>query len=227
MPRPLGEQVVVLTGASSGIGREAAMLFARRGASLVLAARDEAALREVAVEVERDGGRAHVVPTDVADWPRVERLAREAVEHFGRIDTWVNDAGITIGGTVEAHEIDEIERIVRVNLLGQVFGVKAALPHMKRQGGGTFICVGSIASVRAMPLQTIYSATKHGVKALCEGLRLELQREPGEFHVTLIAPPSINTPLFGQSRTKFGTELGPPRPIYDPRIVAESIVFAA
>src|SRR4051794_10212327 len=157
MPRPLGEQVVVLTGASSGIGREAATLFGRRGASVVLAARDEKALREVAAEVEQEGGRAHVVPTDVADWPQVERLAREAVERFGRIDTWVNDAGITIGGTVEAHEIEEIERIVRVNLLGQVFGVKAALPYMKRQGSGAFINLASVAGVRAFPLQTIYS----------------------------------------------------------------------
>src|SRR5690349_20938113 len=99
MPRPLNEQVVVLTGASSGIGREAAVLFGGRGASVVLAARDEAALHAVAAEVERAGGRAHVVPTDVAEWPQVERLAREAVGRFGRIDTWVNNAGVTIGGT--------------------------------------------------------------------------------------------------------------------------------
>ena len=135
-------------------------------------------MREVAGEVEREGGRAHVVPTDVADGPR-SKLAREAVDRFGRIDTWVNDAGVAIGGTVEGHEIAEIERIVRVNLLGQIFGVKAALPYMKEQGGGAFICLGSVAAVRSFPLQTIYCVTKHGVKALCEGLRLELQREPG------------------------------------------------
>src|SRR4051812_14372834 len=115
MRKPLSEQVVVLTGASSGIGREAAVLFGRRGASLVLAARDEKALREVAGEVERAGGRAHVVPTDVGQWLQMENLASEAFRHFGRIDTWVNNAGITLGGTVEATGVDEIERIVRVN----------------------------------------------------------------------------------------------------------------
>ena len=151
----------------------------------------------------------------------------EGFNHFGRIDTWVNNAGITIGGTVDATAYDEIERLVRVNLLSQIYGVKAALPYMKRQGIGAFICLGSVAGVRSFPLQTVYCATKHGVKALCEGLRLELQREPGEYHVTMIAPPSINTPLFEQARSKLGNKLAPPPPVYDPKIVAESIVFAA
>ncbi len=126
-PKPLNEQVVVLTGASSGIGREAALLFGERGASVVLASRDEAALWEVAGEIERAGGRAHVVPTDVAEWSQVERLAHEAVEHFGRIDTWVNDAGVGLGGTIHETEADEIERITRVNLMGVIFGDKAAI----------------------------------------------------------------------------------------------------
>jgi short-subunit dehydrogenase len=227
MPKSLNEQVVVLTGASSGIGREAASLFGEHGASVVLAARDEAALRDVAAEIEQVGGRAHVVPTDVAEWPQVERLARETVEHFGRIDTWVNNAGIALGGTVYETAADEIERIIRVNLMGVIFGAKAAVPHMKRQGGGTIINVGSVAGVRAFPIQSVYSATKHGVKGITEALRLELWREPGDFHVTYIAPAAIDTPLFPQARTKFATQLGAPRPVYDPGIVAESIVFAA
>lgn len=227
MPRPLGEQTVVITGASSGFGREAAILMGRRGASLVLAARDEAALKEVAAEVERSGGRALVVPTDVAEWPQVERLARAAVDHFGRIDTWVNDAGIGIGGTIEDTTVEEIDRLIRVNLMGQVHGVKAALPYMKRQGSGAFINVGSVAGVRTFPLQTAYCASKHGVKALTEGLRLELDREPGDYHVTYIAPAAINTPFFPDARSKFGTEVEPPSPVYDPEVVAESIVFAA
>lgn len=227
MPRPMEEQVVVLTGASSGIGREAAGLFGRRRASVVLAARDGDALQEVAREVELAGGRALAVPTDVAEWPQVEALARAAVDGFGRIDTWVNDAGIALGGTVEATEIGEIERIFRVNVLGVVHGVKAALPYMDRQGGGTIINVGSVAGVRAFPIQSVYSATKHAVKGLTEGLRLELWKKGGDFHVTYIAPAAIDTPLFPQARTRFGTQLGPPPPIYDPRIVAESIVFAA
>lgn len=227
MPRPLEEQVVVLTGASSGIGREAAGLFGRRGASVVLAARDGEALNDVAREVELAGGRALAVPTDVADWPQVENLARAAADRFGRIDTWVNDAGVAMGGTVEATEIREIERLFRVNVLGTIHGVKAVLPYMGRQGGGTIINVGSVAGVRAFPIQSVYSATKHAVKGLTEGLRLELWKKGGDFHVTYIAPAAIDAPLFPQSPTKYGTQMGPPPPIYDPRIVAESIVFAA
>ncbi len=227
MPRPLEEQVVVLTGASSGIGREAAVLLGQRRASVVLAARDGDALKEVAREVELAGGRALAVPTDVGDWPQVEHLAHAAFEHFGRIDTWVNDAGIALGGMVEAVEIPEIEKIFRTNVLGVIHGVKATLPYMERQGGGTIINIGSVAGVRAFPVLSIYSATKHAVKGFTDGLRLELWKKGGDYHVTYIAPTSIDTPLFEQSRTKFGTQLGPPPPIYDPRIVAESIVFAA
>src|SRR5262249_51659449 len=102
--------------------------------------------------------------------------------------TWVNDAGVSLGGTVEATQIDEIERLIRVNLLGTIFGVKAALPYMKRQGGGTIINIGSVAGVRAFPIQTTYSATKHGIEGFPEGLRLELPRERGDFHVPYIAP---------------------------------------
>ena len=229
MPRPMGEQTVVITGASSGFGREAAILMGRRGANLVLAARDEGALKEVAALVERDGGHALVVPTDVADWPQVGRLAAAAVERFGRIDTWVNDAGVGIAGSVEEVEVAEIDRLIRVNLMGMIHGVKAALPHMKRQGAGAFINIGSVAGVRSFPLQAAYSASKHGVKGFTEALRLELQREPGEYHVTYIAPTAINTPFFRDARSKYGTgtELAPPPPVYDPEVVAESIVFAA
>ena len=227
MPRPLEEQVVVLTGASSGIGREAAVLLGRRRASVVLAARDADALHEVAREVELAGGRALAVPTDVGEWPQVEQLARAAFDRFGRIDTWVNDAGIAVGGTADSLEIPEIEKLFRVNVLGVIHGAKAALPYMEREGGGAFINIGSVAGVRAFPILSIYSATKHAVKGFSDGLRLELWKKGGDFHVTYIAPTSIDTPLFEQSRTKFGTQLGPPPPIYDPRIVAESIVFAA
>ncbi len=227
MPRPLNEQTVVITGASSGIGREAAILFGKKGANVVLAARDGAALEGVAAEDVAAGGTALAVPVDVADWAEVQRLAKEAADRFGRIDTWVNDAGVTLGGTVEETDVAAIDRLFRVNVLGQVHGVKAALPYMKRQGSGAFINVGSVAGVRTFPLQTAYCATKHAVKAFTEGLRLELDREPGEYHVTYIAPASINTPLFPDARTKFPSQLNPPPPVYEPEVVAESIVFAA
>jgi short-subunit dehydrogenase len=227
MPKPLEQQTVVITGASSGFGREAAVLFGRRGANVVLAARDGEALREVAREVEAAGGRARAVPTDVAEWDQVRRLAEAAVARFGGIDTWVNNAGVSLGGLVEDCEVEEIERLIRVNFLGQIHGVKAAWPHMKARKQGAFINVGSIAGTRTFPLQTVYSASKAGVRGFTEGLRLELRREPGEFHVTYIAPGSIDTPIFPDSRSKFGTQLRPPRPVYDATTVAESIVFAA
>jgi NADP-dependent 3-hydroxy acid dehydrogenase YdfG/formylmethanofuran dehydrogenase subunit D len=165
MPRPLGEQTVVIPRASSGFGREAAILMGKRGANTVLAARDQAALNEVAAEAERAGGHALAVPTDVADWPQVERLAAAAFERFGRLDTWVNNAGIGLGGMIADQEVAEIARLVHVNLMGQVHGVKAALPYMKKQGGGAFINVGSVAGVRTFPLQTMYCASKHAVKS--------------------------------------------------------------
>src|SRR5688500_15306563 len=134
MPRPVSNQVVVITGASSGIGRETAVMFGERGASVVLAARNEAALHEVAKEIERLGGIAEVVVTDVAEWPRVERLAQADVDRFGRIDTWVNNADVSTYATVEALTVEEIERVLQVNLVGQIYLMKAALPHLTRQG---------------------------------------------------------------------------------------------
>jgi len=163
----------------------------------------------------------------VAEWPQVEHLAAAAVEHFGRIDTWVNDAGIGIGGLVADTEVAEMERLIRVNLMGTIHGVKAALPYMKRQGAGAFINIGSVVGIRSFPLQATYSASKHGVKGFTEALRMELVREPGAFHVTYIAPAAINTPFFPDARSHLGTEVGAPDPVYDPEVVAESIVFAA
>ena len=227
MTRPLADQLVVIVGASQGIGRETALQMALRGASLVLAARNEEALREVAHEVERLGGRAEVVVTDVAEWPQVERLAQRAVERFGRIDTWVNDAAISAYGTVDDIEPAEMERIVRVNLLGQMFGVKAAIGPMRAAGGGTIINLGSALSERAVPLQAPYVATKHGVKGFTEAVRMELEHDGSGIAVTLIMPSSINTPLFSQARSRLGVRPAPVPPVYEPRVVAEAIVFAA
>ena len=132
MPRPLAEQVIVITGASSGIGRETAQQLARHGASLVLVARNEAALQETAAEVEAFGGRALVAPADVSDPEQVQRVADLAANHFGRIDTWVNGAAVSTYSTVEQTTIDEIRRIIEVDLLGTIYGIKAALPYLRR-----------------------------------------------------------------------------------------------
>ena len=227
MPRPISNQVVVITGASSGIGRETAIMFGQRGASVVLAARSEAALREVAREIERLGGAAEVVVTDVAEWPHVERLAQRASDRFGRIDTWINNAAVSTYATVEESTVAEIDRVVQVNLRGQIYGMKAALPHLARQGHGTIINVASALAERGVPLQAAYCAAKHGIKGFTEALRLELARDHPDITVTLIEPSSINTPLFTHARSKLGVKPQPIPPVYEPRVVAEAILFAA
>jgi len=222
----LSEQTVVLTGASSGIGRATAILLGQRRANLVLAARSGEALRDVAREVETAGGRAAIVETDVAEWPQVERLARTAVETFGRIDTWVNDATVSEYATVEDSTTDEIDRILQVNLHGAIYGMKAALPVMKRQGEGTIINVSSILGKLSVPLQAAYCASKHGLIGFADALRLELKRDQSHIEVCTILPSSINTPFFNHARAKLGGHKPQPiPPAYDPAAVADAIAF--
>lgn len=227
MPRPLHEQVVVITGASSGIGRESALRLAGRGASLVLAARNEEALAFLQREIEHAGGKAHMVPTDVAEWPQVENLAQAAVDRYGRIDTWVNNAALYLASRVEDMTPDEAERLIQVNVMGQIYGTQAALPHMIRQGQGTIINVGSAVGVRGFPLLAAYSASKYAIKGFTEALRVELARDHPGIKVVLILPLSINTPLFTHARSRIGVEPHPLPPIYEPGVAADAIVSAA
>src|SRR5947207_966811 len=227
MTRPLRDQVVVVTGASSGIGRATTALLGEKGAAVVLAARNREALENAAAESERAGGRALAVVTDVAEWDQVQALAAAAVQQFGRIDTWVNNAAISAYGTVEQTEVDEIQRIVQVNLMGQVHGMKAALAQMREQGQGTIINVASALAERAVPLQAAYCATKHGVKGFTEALRLELESDRIPIDVVLVMPSSVNTPLFKHARSKVGVQPMPIPPIYEPRVVAEAIARLA
>jgi short-subunit dehydrogenase len=227
MTRPLNEQVVVVTGASQGIGRETALRLGRRGAAVVAASRNEEALSTLVDEVAGAGGRAEAVPTDVAESDQVDRLAARAVERFGRIDTWVNNAAVSVYATVEQLEPSEMERIVRVNLLSQMFGARAAIPHLRAAGGGTIINIGSALSERAIPLQSAYVATKHGVQGFSEALRLEMAHEGTGIDVVLILPSSMNTPLFTFARSKLGRQPMPVPPVYDPGTVADAILHAA
>jgi NAD(P)-dependent dehydrogenase (short-subunit alcohol dehydrogenase family) len=225
--RALREQVVVITGASSGIGRATAEAFSRAGAAVVLAARNEGALEDVADLIHARGGRALVVPTDVSDWPEVDELARRAVAEFGRIDTWVNNAAVSEYATVEDMAIEEIERIIQVDLLGTIYGVKAALPYLRKDDTGTIINVSSIDGERSIPLQAAYCAAKHGVNGFTEALRLELAQEKSGIAVTLILPGSTNTPFFTHARTKVAGRPRPLPPVYTPEAVARAIVQAA
>src|SRR4051812_3450083 len=218
----LDEQVVVITGASQGIGRETALLLARRGASVVAAARNEEALGTLAAEVSGAGGRIEPVVADVSDYASVERIADRAIEVFGRIDTWVNNAAVSMYATVEELQPDELERIVRVNLLGQMFGSKVAAARMRGAGRGTIINVGSALSERAIPLQSAYVATKHGIAGFSEALRLELEGSRSGIDVVLILPSSINTPLFNFARSRLGVMPTPVPPVYEPSVVAEA-----
>ncbi|MFL5327212.1 MAG: SDR family oxidoreductase, partial [Microvirga sp.] len=192
--KPLEEQVIVITGASSGIGRAAAEMAAERGARLVLAARNEDALREVAGECIRRGGQAVVVAADVAKREDIERIAEVATESFGGIDTWVNDAAVALYGDVRQLPIEDQRRQFEVNYWGVVNGSLVAAEHIGRRGGGAIVNIGSVLSDRAMAYQTQYSATKHAVKAFTDGLRMELEAAGAPISVTLIKPSSINTP---------------------------------
>lgn len=227
MTQPVNEQVVVITGASSGIGRAAALEFGRRGAKLVLAARNGEALHDLAAEIGAAGGEAQVVVTDVARREDVDRLAAEAVTRFGRIDTWVNNAAVVVYGTVLDTPVEEMEQIIQVNLLGQIYGMKAVLPPMIAQGHGTIINVASVEAERALPYHAAYSASKHGVKGFTEALRVELAHDHLEIQVTLILPGSINTPLFNHARSRLGVKPLPMPPVYEPETVAAAIVSAA
>lgn len=227
MKKPISEQVVVITGASSGIGRECALQFARRGAKVVAAARNQTALRSLASTADAAEGQIAMVEVDVADAAQVERLAQAAVERFGRIDTWVNNAAVNMYATVEQSDVAEMRRIIEVNLLGQIHGVKAVLPIMKRQGSGTIINVSSALGWRAVPLQAAYAATKHGIKGFTEALRLELMHENAGIDATLILPGGVNTPLFEHARSKLGVKPRPIPPVYQPSTVANAVLYAS
>jgi NAD(P)-dependent dehydrogenase (short-subunit alcohol dehydrogenase family) len=219
------DQVIVLTGASSGIGRETAVQLAQRGAQLVLAGRNRAALDEVAAEVTRLGGGALVVPTDVTDYAQVTALAQAAATKFGRIDAWINNAGVWAFGPVAEQDVAAIRRVVEVDLLGAIHGMKAALPHL-RHTGGTIVNVSSVAARRGIPLQAAYSAAKHGLSAFGEALRLELRHERAPVRIVEILPATINTPLFRHGYRAPGVAPRPIPPIYEPRVVAAAILAA-
>ncbi len=225
--KPIEEQVVVLMGASSGIGRLAAHRFAERGARVIVSARDEEDLELLVDEIRQRGGEARAVPADVRDFEQTRAVAQAAVDSYGRLDTWVHLAAVSIYATFEDTTLEEFETILDTNLMGQIHGAKAALPYIRQEGRGALIHISSIEAERALPYQSAYAASKHGVKGFLEALRLELQHEGVPISVTNIMPATINTPLFNRARTKIGTKpMGLP-PIYEPDVVVDAILEAA
>ncbi|MFB9688773.1 SDR family oxidoreductase [Amycolatopsis plumensis] len=227
MPRPVSDQVVVLMGASSGIGRAAALAFAAQGARVVCAGRTERALGTLVDEITAAGGTALAAPTDIADPDAVRALVRTAEAQFGRIDTWVNLAGIAVFGRVEDITDEEFDRVLRVNFLGHVHGVRAVLPALRRAGGGSVIGVSSLEGVRAVPLHAPYTASKFALRGFYDCLRIELAQEGAPIAVTTILPAAIDTPFFEHARSKLGALPKPPPPVYAPETVADAIVFAS
>ena len=225
--KSISEQVVVVFGASSGIGRETALRFARRGAILVVSARGEEGLNSLVEEIQQCGGRATAIPAEVTDFAQVQAVADAAVREYGRIDTWVHVAAVTIYATFEETTPEEFRRIVEVNLLGQVHGAQAALPALRRAGGGALIAVSSVEAMRPLPYNSAYAASKHGLHGFLQTLRMELRHDDTPIQVTEIMPASINTPLFNKARTKLGVKpMGIP-PVYPPSLVADAILYAA
>ncbi|MCR5874835.1 SDR family NAD(P)-dependent oxidoreductase [Phenylobacterium sp. J426] len=226
--KPLDQQVVVVTGASSGIGLATARAFAAAGAAAVLVARNEVALRDACAEIEAAGGRAHFVAADVGIAEEVARVREAAIARFGGFDTWVNDAGVGIYGDSLEVSLEDHEQLFRTNYFGVVHGSLEAARHLKdRPGGGAIINIGSILSDMPSPLMGPYVASKHAVKGFTDTLRIDLQRQGAPIQVTLIKPASIGTPFPDDAKNYLDTAARVPPPVYAPEVVARAIVHAA
>ena len=224
--KPLAEQVIVITGASSGIGLATARAAAREGARVVAAARNEDALRDLVKEITDAGGEAIHVVADVGERQDVQRIADEAIARFDGFDTWVNNAGVSVYGRLNEVSDEDHHRLFQTNFWGVVYGSLVASEHLKHRGGA-LINLGSVLSDTAVPVQGMYSATKHAVKGFTDALRMELAEADAPVSVTLIKPAAINTPYPQHARNYLEQEPNLPPPVYPPEEVARAILFAA
>lgn len=222
--KSLSDQVVVVFGASSGIGRATALAASAAGASVVAAARGQEALDSLAAAA--GPGPVVVVTADARDPAEVAAVAALAVARFGRIDTWAHVAGVVEYGRFEDHTPAEFRQVVEVDLLGAVHGALAALPHLRAHGGALVIVSSEIAK-RAFPLAAAYSAAKHGVNGFVEALRIELRHEHAPVSLTEVQPAAIATPFFEHALTRLGVRPSGPPPVYTPELVADAILDAA
>lgn len=224
--KPLNQQVIVITGATSGIGLATAQAAAKQGARLVLVARNDESLSKIEQQVNESGGKAIHVTADVSKRGDLQRVAHEAIRHFDGFDTWVNNAGVSIWGKLEEVSDEDHHRLFDINFWGVVYGSLVAAEHLK-QCGGALINVGSVASDIALPLQGMYSASKHAIRGFTDALRMELEEAKAPISVTLIKPTSINTPLPQHAKNYMDKEPKLPDPVYPPEEVANAILHAA
>lgn len=223
MPKKIQDSVIVITGASSGIGRAAALAFAGMGGTLVLAARREQPLHDLAEACRQLGGQALAIPTDVTNEGAVQHLARQAIEHFGRIDVWINNAAVSMFARFEEAPMAEYRRVIETNLFGYIYGARAALPYFREQGGGILINNSSVFGTMGGPYLSAYIATKFAIRGLSECLRQELRDAPN-IHVCTLLPASIDTPIFHHAANYTGRAIKPMNPIYPAEQVAQAMV---
>jgi NAD(P)-dependent dehydrogenase (short-subunit alcohol dehydrogenase family) len=221
------DKVVVVTGASSGVGRATARELARRGALLGLIARGADGLAGARGDVEAAGSRALVVPTDVADATQVETAAQMIERELGAIDVWVNDAMTSVFAPFWRIEPEEYRRTTEVTYLGAVYGTMAAVRRMRMRNAGTIVQVGSALAYRGIPLQSAYCGAKHAMQGFTESLRCELLHERSNVKITMVQLPAMNTPQFDVVRSRLPRKAQPVPPIYQPEVAARAIAWAA
>jgi NAD(P)-dependent dehydrogenase (short-subunit alcohol dehydrogenase family) len=227
MPRPLDQQVVVISGAASGIGRATARRFAKRGARLAVGGRSAAGVAAIVEEIQAAGARGVGMEVDVSQRDQVEALAALAMKTYGRIDTWVNNAGVSIYGRFETISEEEARRVFDVNFFGTMHGMQTAIPLLRAQGGGTIINLASVVGKRALPLQNFYSASKFAIVGLTEAVRVEMKTEKANIALCAICPPSIDTPFYDNALSKTGFTAKPLPVVLPADAVAKDIVRCA
>jgi NAD(P)-dependent dehydrogenase (short-subunit alcohol dehydrogenase family) len=225
--KPIEQQVVTVVGASSGIGRETALQFAKRRAKLVVSARTESGLASLVQEISDLGGEAIAVTADISDFEQVQKIADKTIDRFGQLDTWVNAAATAVIAPFEQVTPEEFKRVIEVNLMGPVYGAMVAMPLLRQTGRGAIITISSVEARRSMPLQSSYSASKHGLEGFMDALRSELKYEGFPISITNILPSVINTPFYNKARTKLGVKPTGIPPYYQPKLVADAILHAA
>lgn len=221
------DEVIVITGASGGIGRATARAFARPGARIALLARGERGLAAAKAEVASAGAVALAIPTDVSNEAQVEAAAAQVEREWGRIDVWVNNAMATIFGPVSALRGDQIKRATEVTYLGAVYGTLSALKRMRARNRGVIVQVGSALAYRAIPLQAPYCAAKHALRGFTDSLRSELLHDQSSIQLTMVHLSAFNTPQFDWALNLVGKRPTPVPPIFQPELAAEAIVWAA